>query len=95
SDGTDAGTLMVKDLVPGSDSSLPGSVSGFPGAFTDGGGTLFFTANDGAHGYELWRSDGTDAGTVSVQDINPGSEGSFPSGLIYIAAGSTPVRLVR
>lgn len=40
----------------------------------DGG--LFFTANDGMHGYELWRTDGTEAGTQLVKDINEGAEGS-------------------
>ena len=35
-------------------------------------GTLYFSANDNAHGQELWKSDGTAAGTVMVKDINPG-----------------------
>jgi ELWxxDGT repeat protein len=35
-------------------------------------GTLYFTADDGGSGYELWRSDGTAAGTVRVLDLNPG-----------------------
>ena len=40
-----------------------------PSDFTDVGGTLFFTADDGIHGRELWKSDGTRAGTVLVKDI--------------------------
>ncbi|GBF00439.1 hyalin, partial [Microcystis aeruginosa NIES-298] len=51
------------------------------------GNTLFFTANDGVNGYELWKSDGTAAGTVLVKDINPGGSWSFPENLT--AVGST------
>jgi ELWxxDGT repeat protein len=35
------------------------------------GDTLFFAANDGIHGYELWKSDGTDEGTAIVKDLRP------------------------
>jgi ELWxxDGT repeat protein len=51
------------------------------------GSTLFFTANDGVNGTELWKSDGTAAGTVLVKDINPLSFGTYPSNLT--AVGST------
>jgi ELWxxDGT repeat protein len=33
---------------------------------TNVNGTLFFRANDGIFGWELWRSDGTTAGTALV-----------------------------
>ena len=61
SDGTAAGTVLVKDINPGSSSSYPGNL-------TNVNGTLFFAANDGT-GHELWKSDGTAAGTVLVKDI--------------------------
>src|SRR5271166_5527277 len=42
------------------------------------GATLFFSGIDAGHGKELWRSDGTQAGTKLVADINPGPGGSNP-----------------
>src|SRR3954471_11397438 len=39
-------------------------------------GISYFAADDGAHGKELWRSDGTPDGTVMVRDIVPGAQGS-------------------
>src|SRR5262249_39719521 len=47
SDGTAAGTVLVKDINPGSGSSNPEGL-------TLSGGHLFFTADDGVHGVELW-----------------------------------------
>ena len=35
------------------------------------GGVAYFAANDGIHGEELWRSDGTVSGTYMVKDVNP------------------------
>ncbi|MBE8994497.1 ELWxxDGT repeat protein [Microcystis aeruginosa] len=55
---------MVKDIRPGFSGSSPGSL-------TVVGNTLFFSANDGVNGLELWKSDGTAAGTVLVKDIIP------------------------
>ncbi len=73
SDGTLAGTVMVKDINPGPTGSL------FQPWFTDVDGVLYFGADDGASGTELWKSDGTEAGTVLVKDINPGTNSSNPS----------------
>ena len=41
-------------------------------------------AYDAAHGMELWKSDGTAAGTVLVKDINPGTASSIPSFLTNV-----------
>ena len=73
SNGTNAGTVLVKDIQPdarGGDDYGPGSLTGV-------GGTLFFTADDGIHGSELWKSDGTKAGTVLVKDIVPDGASTY------------------
>ena len=47
------------------------------------GNTLYFGANNGDNGQELWKSDGTKDGTVMVKDINPiGS--SYPRKIIAV-----------
>ena len=69
SDGTESGTIMVKDIYPDSGSSFY-SVSGFFTDLINFNDTLFFSANDGINGFELWKSDGTEAGTIMVKDIN-------------------------
>jgi len=93
SDGTAQSTVLVKDIYPGSQSGL----SSFSAYLTNVGGTLFFAADDGVQGVELWKSDGTDAGTVLVKDIFPGGpfSSSLPSyltvlnGAVYFAANSS------
>jgi ELWxxDGT repeat protein len=82
SDGTTAGTVLVKDIFPGATSGFPNS--SFPSNLTAVGGTLFFSADDGVDGTELWKSDGTTAGTVLVKDIFPGPSSSFPSNLTNV-----------
>jgi ELWxxDGT repeat protein len=42
------------------------------------GGTAFFAANDGVHGVEVWRSDGTARRTVMVGDLYPCGNETFP-----------------
>ena len=57
-------------------------------------GDYYFAANDGIGGSELWKSDGTTAGTVQVADIRPGAAGSSPrplanlNGTLYFTADS-------
>jgi len=77
SDGTPAGTHLVKDILPGAGSAFPFDLT----AVRD---RVFFTADDGVHGRELWVSDGTDAGTHLVRDILPGSDSSEPQNLAGI-----------
>src|SRR5215469_15655303 len=57
---------ILKDINPGLASSNAGS-------FTAYNGKVYFSANDGVHGVELWQSNGTAAGTVLLKDLlNPG-----------------------
>lgn len=83
SDGTETGTFMVKDVLEGSSSGVyGGSSSGRVAAVI--GDALFFSATDPTFGTELWRSDGTEAGTYQVKDIRPGNQGSTPQHLTNV-----------
>ena len=69
--GTAAGTSLVKDIEPG-----PFGSDAFT-AMHFGGRWVYFRARTSMEGYELWRTDGTAAGTRIVSDANPGPLGSF------------------
>lgn len=71
SDGTTNGTFLLKDIMPGVNSS---EISGM----TEFNNELYFTADDGAHGRELWKSDGTSTGTQLIEDLLPGPGSSDP-----------------
>lgn len=77
SNGTPEGTLRVKDIYPGKNSSGLSSLT----VIND---ILYFTANDGKHGSELWRSNGTESGTYLVKDIRPNNTSTYnqPTNLI-------------
>lgn len=70
SDGTTAGTVLVKDAYPGGNNSDPNNLFAV-------NNTLYYSATDGTNGRELWKSDGTIAGTVMVKDINPNAANSI------------------
>lgn len=78
-DGTEEGTVMVKDIAQGNNSSI-WFTGGLPVKewTTVHQGMLYFVADDFIHGPELWRTDGTSAGTQMVVDFNNGSDGSWP-----------------
>ncbi|MBN8228591.1 hypothetical protein JYK02_13850 [Corallococcus macrosporus] len=75
SDGTTAGTHVVRDLTPGSEDSYlthltaAGSTLVF---FREVFDTTVFTTR-----YELWKSDGTAAGTVRLRDFGTRVEVSY------------------
>jgi len=88
--GTGNKPSRLKDIYP-----YPPNTFGNPGSqpmnFKSAGQFLFFSANNGTNGNELWKTDGTEAGTVLVKDINL-SGNSDPqnieniNGIVYFSA---------
>jgi len=87
SNGTAAGTVLVKDINPGGSHSSPNHLFNL-------NGTIYFAATNGTSGNELWKSNGTSTGTVMVKDIWSGTGGSGPSdfteaaGTLYFSANN-------
>lgn len=48
------------------------------------GDELYFAGSDRTHGLELWRTDGTAAGTHMVADVNPGFGSSWPAEFVVM-----------
>ncbi|MDQ6481909.1 ELWxxDGT repeat protein [Dyadobacter sp. LHD-138] len=69
--------VLVKDIKPLRASSNPEQL-------TNANGLLYFVADDGVHGKELWKSDGTAEGTVMVKDIIPGAGDGFIRNLLHV-----------
>ena len=68
-DGTVAGTTLLKDISPNQGSAFQMNLD--PNFFVFEN-RLWFKANDGTHGIELWSTDGTTAGTTLFTDLNTG-----------------------
>ncbi len=96
SDGTPGGTVLVKDIRPGPASALAAAQKPL---FTDVNGTLFFAANDGAKGPELWKHAPGEGPAVASLRINAGggayqaadgrryqADGYFAGGVVSAAA---------
>lgn len=84
-DGTLAGTVLLKDI----NTTAQGVSSNPVSLVAVGPNHVFFRADDGINGLELWRTDGTTAGTVLVTDIFPGIDPSTPN--IITALNSTTI----
>jgi ELWxxDGT repeat protein len=86
-----AAQTLVKDIWPQPQGSGPYELTRLRDR-------LFFAADDGVTGVELWSSDGTSAGTVQVADLVPGRENSRPLDLVpfrerlFFAAASSATR---
>ena len=95
-DGTTGGTEIIRDIYPGPGDSDPQDFLLF-------GDSIFFTAFDPIYGRELWRTNGTEAGTIRVANIgienplnpstpqssNPGDLTVF-KGALFFAADTGP-----
>ena len=73
--------LWTSNGIPSGTINLSSSVSYSPVLVTCGN-NAFFSAGDGINGHELWKSDGTIAGTKMIKDISAGFDGSYPYSLI-------------
>ena len=78
-------TWRVADIYSGAGSSNPGQ-------YMDGfvvGDTVYFSAEDGSGGEELWAHDTSNHSTWQVTDINPGTGDSKPGEYLTIIVGDT------
>ena len=90
SDGTNAGTMLVKDI-----NTVISANNANPASYASAGNNVYFAATNSSNGVELWKTDGTEAGTVLLKDIIPGSSSSSPAnltnvnGTIFFTANAT------
>ena len=79
-DGTEAGTNIVMDIDPGTGNGFS-SAAYYVDTLND---YIYFRGYQATTGAELWRTDGTEAGTNMVMDIDPGTGNGFSSSAYYL-----------
>jgi len=91
SDGTPGGTFRLADINSGPDDSNTDD-DGDNNGFVQVGSLMYFRADNGSTGYQLWATDGTKAGTRLVKVIVAGAGGGYSAqaaafqNLLYFAA---------
>ncbi|MFM9069667.1 MAG: hypothetical protein ACKOUR_20385, partial [Planctomycetota bacterium] len=72
--GPGAEPMLVKDIAASGDAFTEGQ----PTPYAIFGNKLYFVANDGVNGAELWSTDGTETGTTLAAEILVGTNSSAP-----------------
>lgn len=67
---------LVKNMWEGPSSSSPRYMEAY-------GDLLYYSADDGDHGHELWRTDGTESGTCSKPSLSRSLLSGFPFSLFF------------
>ena len=75
------GADMIKDIYEGSDDSFDIDTNA---EFTQFGDAVYFAADDGITGVELWKTNGTTASTVLVRNIDLNANSSNPKHLTVV-----------
>jgi ELWxxDGT repeat protein len=83
--GADGKAQMIEDAIPGGGIN-PGVTNSEPNSLTNVNGQLYFTADDGVNGGELWRINGSGRAEM-VEDNIPGG-GLYPAGQCCAAINS-------
>ena len=78
-----SGATLVKDINPGSDDSIH---LFYDPEFVQMNYDIYFAADNGVNGEELWKTNGFGLGTTMVKDINPGSSYGYPSQLTVVGS---------
>lgn len=86
-DGTPGGTVLVKDINPG----ITGSKASFYFGSIVFNNRAYFSADDGTNGEEIWGTNGTEAGTSLLKNIEPGAGSSVD---FVVLAVITPAKFI-